>query len=50
MKQIAKRICQNLPDGIDVFRAGGWNLCIILTDEDASCLTTMEIVKQIIRS
>ncbi|MEG4631976.1 GGDEF domain-containing protein [Microcoleus sp. AR_TQ3_B6] len=32
LKQIAKLICQNLPDGIDVFRAGGEEFIIILTD------------------
>ncbi|WP_293124577.1 diguanylate cyclase [Microcoleus sp. bin38.metabat.b11b12b14.051] len=29
LKQIAKLICQNLPDGIDVFRAGGEEFIII---------------------
>ncbi len=32
LKQIAKLICQNLPDGIDVFRAGGEEFIIILTN------------------
>jgi diguanylate cyclase (GGDEF)-like protein len=32
VKQIAKLICQNLPDGIDVFRAGGEEFMIIITD------------------
>ena len=32
LKQIAKLICQNLPDGIDVFRAGGEEFMIIITN------------------
>jgi diguanylate cyclase (GGDEF)-like protein len=32
LKQIAKLICQNLQDGIDVFRAGGEEFIIILTN------------------
>ncbi|MEG4419296.1 GGDEF domain-containing protein [Microcoleus sp. LAD1_D5] len=32
LKQIAKLICQNLPDGIDVFRAGVEEFIIILTN------------------
>ncbi|MCC3540951.1 MAG: GGDEF domain-containing protein, partial [Microcoleus sp. PH2017_22_RUC_O_B] len=32
LKLIAKLICQNLPDGIDVFRAGGEEFIIIINN------------------
>jgi diguanylate cyclase (GGDEF)-like protein len=30
LKEIAKLICQNLPDGIDVFRTGGDEFLILI--------------------
>ncbi len=32
LKEIAKLICQNLPDGIDVFRTGGDEFLIIINN------------------
>jgi diguanylate cyclase (GGDEF)-like protein len=32
LKEIAKLICQNLPDGIDVFRAGGEEFLILINN------------------
>ena len=49
LKQIAKLICQNLPDGIDVFRAGGEEFMIILTNLKMAevVLLAMQICKAV---
>ena len=49
LKQSAKWICQNLPDGIDVFRAGGEEFIIILTDFKMAevVLLAMQICKAV---
>ncbi|MCC3407381.1 MAG: GGDEF domain-containing protein [Microcoleus sp. PH2017_10_PVI_O_A] len=49
LKLIAKLICQNLPDGIDVFRAGGEEFIIIINNLKMAevVLLAMQICKAV---